>query len=319
MTAVDTNFDPVFTPVSPLSKEWHELRLKGIGGSDVPCLFNMGFDGRSAFTLYQEKRREIPSQKENWNMRRGRAMEPEIRNHYTEMTGREVATPTGVFNHPKYKHMLANVDGIAGAKDSRDKRLLEIKTARMRLGWGEPGTDQIPEAYLLQVQHYLCILNLPVADIAVSFGFDEPELYHVEADTEIHEMLIEKEMLFWADVQAGHAPDASTPQDAQRKFRRPSLGTVTAGLPEVEAYQQMKALKDHIALLEEQLDEQKARVMNFMGNYETLLSADGTTLATWKLRRGAERLNTRLLKAEKPDIFQLYAETGEDGRTFLLK
>ena len=34
---------------------------------------------------------------------------------------------------------------------------VEIKTARYGKGWGEPGTDAIPDYYALQVHHYMTI------------------------------------------------------------------------------------------------------------------------------------------------------------------
>lgn len=308
---------PEFIPVSPHTEAWHEIRRKGIGGSDVACLFGLGFEGRSAFTLYQEKRGELPPQPDNWHMRRGRAMEPEIRQHYRQQTGRPVETPEGVFIHPRYKHMLANLDGIVS--EVGGGRLLEVKTARMRNGWGDPGTDQIPEPYLLQVQHYLCVMGFPVADICVSFGFDEPELFHVEADPEIHEMLIEAEQSFWDNVQAGNPPDPGSAEEASRKFRRPISGTVTAGLAEQAAHAKIKAAKSGIAAYEDEIEENKLIIMNALGENDTLIAPDGTTLVTWKLRRGAERINGKRLKQERPEIYQAYAETGEDGRTFLVK
>jgi len=52
-------------------------------------------------------------------------------------------------------------------------RLVEIKTARSADGWGEAGTDEVPQEYLIQVQHYLAVTALPVADVAVLFGGQE--------------------------------------------------------------------------------------------------------------------------------------------------
>ena len=40
--------------------------------------------------------------------------------------------------------MIANLDGFCDA-EAGTRRVFEAKTARTADGWGEPGTDQIPQ------------------------------------------------------------------------------------------------------------------------------------------------------------------------------
>jgi predicted phage-related endonuclease len=68
----------------------------------------------------------------------------------------------------------------------------------------------------------------------------------------------------------------------------------------------MDRIKEGSILIQETMDEN-----------ETLISADGTVLCTWK-ESVSKRLDSKKLKAEKPEIFEEYA-TESKRRTFLVK
>jgi hypothetical protein len=83
----------------------------------------------------------------------------------------------------------------------------EGKTARTDRGWGEQGTDQVPQAYLIQVQHYMVLTALPVFDVDVLIGGQDERHYEVPADRELQEMIIEAEHDLWQRIQRGDPPE----------------------------------------------------------------------------------------------------------------
>ena len=85
--------------------------------------------------------------------------------------------PEKILYHSKYPFMLASLDGFTD-----DNRVVEIKTARSGKGWGEPGSNEIPDYYILQVQHYMIVTGFEVTDVPVSIAGGSPELYEVPAD-----------------------------------------------------------------------------------------------------------------------------------------
>ena len=135
-----------------------------IGGSDIAAIMGLS-PWRTPYQVYQEKRGEAEgftgNEATDWGIR----LEPTIRQWYSDVTGRPVFRPEGILRHKQYDYMLANLDGY-----TEDRRVVEIKTARYGKGWGEPGTDAIPDYYALQVHHYMTITGYEVADVAVSIG-----------------------------------------------------------------------------------------------------------------------------------------------------
>jgi putative phage-type endonuclease len=175
-------------------------RLTGLGGSDAAVALGVS-PWRTPLELYLEKRGEIPPIDETEPMRWGKLLEPVIRQRYSDMTGRTVRVPP-FMRHPKHEFITAHPDGITD-----DMRLFEAKTARSADGWGEQGSDQIPQYYLLQVQHYMLVTATPVSDVAVLIGGSDFRTYEVPADVELQEMIVEGEAAFWRRVQEGNPPE----------------------------------------------------------------------------------------------------------------
>ncbi|MGH8029807.1 MAG: YqaJ viral recombinase family protein, partial [Arenimonas sp.] len=193
-------------------EEFLANRRRGIGGSDVAAILGLS-PWRTALDVYHDKRGESPEQPDNEAMAWGRALEPVIRQEYANRTGRQILVPEHQVVHPEHDFMIANLDGI-----TTDDRVFEAKTARAGTGWGEPGTDQVPQPYLLQVQHYLAVMRYDVADIAVLIGGSDFRIYEVPADPELQAMMIEAEAEFWQRVLAGNPPDPVSYADALQRY-----------------------------------------------------------------------------------------------------
>ena len=123
---------------------WLEERRKGIGGSDIAAIMGLS-PFRTPFQVYQEKRREVVPWQGNETTDWGKRMEPAIRQWYSDQTGRAVRVPDRIITHSRYPFMLASIDGFT----DDPLRGLEIKTARSAKGWGEPGSNEIPDYYVL--------------------------------------------------------------------------------------------------------------------------------------------------------------------------
>src|SRR5262245_21334122 len=105
-------------------------------------------------------------------MRWGNLWEQVVRQEYGNRTGRTVVVPPGIIRHPKVQFALMTPDGIADAS-----RVLQVKTARTSDGWGDPGSGEIPQDYILQTQHEMFVTGLPVADVAVLIGGQDFRIY----------------------------------------------------------------------------------------------------------------------------------------------
>jgi len=299
-------------------EDWLKARTTGIGGSDVAAILGLS-KWQTPLQVYQEKRGEIEPQADNDAMRWGRYLEPVVRQAYADETGREVRVLDELVRHPANDFMIANLDGFVLPTDG-PRRVFEAKTARTGDGWGEPGTDQIPQPYLLQVQHYMAVTGFIVADVAVLIGGSDFRLYEVPADAELQQMLVDAEAEFWARVQAGEPPEPVSYADVQARFGRSSkTNSVLAGDDVLQALQQLRELKTQAKHLELAEEQWKAVVMASMGESDTLIDSSGHTLATWRASAAPMRFDFAAFKTAHPDLHAQFLKAGEASRRLLLK
>jgi len=293
---------------------WLLERMTGIGGSDAAAVMGLS-KWRTPLDVFLDKRGEGSPVVENESMRWGTVLEPAIRQEYAERTGQVVRVPEAIIRHPQRPYMLATLDGVTDSG-----RLLEIKTARNAEGWGEVGTSDIPEAYLIQVQHYLTVTALSVADVAVLISGSDFRIYEVPADPELQDLIVGAESSFWRMVEAGEPPPPKTAEDAMRRFRTVRPGASVTATQEIEdIVANLARMRTAAAELEGMQDAHKALVMGFTGAAETLVDLKGNALVTWKQQKGAARFDTAAFKADSPDLYAEYVKAGEPTRRFLLK
>jgi putative phage-type endonuclease len=215
-----------------LTAEQRVNRAKGFGGTDAAPALGVS-KRKSTLQLYLEKRGEIePDWEETEDSRWGRLLEPVVRQWYAEKTKRIVRLPEKTIFHEKYTWMMAHPDGISepakpalNVHDDTAVKGYEGKTARFDEEWGDQGTDEVPQDHLLQTQHYMIVLDLPVYDLAVLIG-REFRLYEIPADRELQQMIIDAEHDLWQRVLKGEPPEPDFRRaDASRIIRKLYPGT----------------------------------------------------------------------------------------------
>lgn len=293
---------------------WLAERRTGIGGSDVAPILGLS-PWQSPVDVFLDKRGEIADQPENDAMKWGILLEPVVRQEYSNQTGRAVMMPGAMLRHPKHSFMLANLDGY-----TEGNRIFEAKTARSGEGWGEPGSDEVPQHYLFQVQHYMAVTGYPVADLAVLIGGSDFRIYTIDADAELHEMLIEAEAAFWRRVVDNEPPEIVTYDDAIAMWGRRSIEKKVVATAEVEqSVNRLREIKSAIDLLKQQEEAEKLVVMTALEEADTLVDLKGDPLVTWKAGKPVERVDTKALRAAYPDICSQFTTEAEPTRRFLLK
>ena len=294
---------------------WLEERRKGIGGSDVAAIMGLS-PWKTAYQVYREKRKEVEDWGGNSLTDWGKRMEPAIRQWYSDQTGRSVRLPDKILYNEKYPFMLASLDGFTD-----DPRGVEIKTARSGKDWGEPGTNQIPDYYLLQVQHYMIVTGFPVFDVPVSIAGGSPELYEVPADKELQDMIIEAEAKFWEQVQNGIPPEPVTYSDAVARFgKSSSVGAVIASAAAILDVVNLRQVREEMKALEEREEFLKGNLITFIGESgDTIINESGEPLVTYKMSNGRKTFDGKAFQKDNPELYQKYLKTGEPSRRFLIK
>lgn len=200
----------VVLPVKQHTPEWLEARENGIGASQAAAA--LGLDPWESPTgLWAQKLKLVPPPPENLAMRLGTELEPFIARLYTEVTGVKVRRANNLRQHSRHPFMLASIDRRAGRKP------IELKWSARATGYGEPGTDEVPDHVLVQVLHQLAVLDEPEGEVVLlKAGAPDIAIYPIRREAEVEAQIIERESVFWDAVLARREP----PVDGSEATRR---------------------------------------------------------------------------------------------------
>ena len=132
--------------------KWLEARKTYIGRSDLGAIVGVS-RYKTALDVYLEKTSELSEEVNNDATYWGNVLEEVVAQEYSKRTNLPLKTETTLLRHKEHEFLGANIDRWVGSKEY----VLECKTASFMMArdWGEEGTDQIPESYIVQVAHYL--------------------------------------------------------------------------------------------------------------------------------------------------------------------
>ncbi len=269
-------------------EEWLLLRRKGIGASDAPAVCGLS-PWKTPLHVFLEKTGRLGDEVENAAMRWGTRLEEVVAQAYKEETMRPVYRPRQVLErHKTIPWLFCSLDRLTevGGKG----RILECKTARSADGWGEPGTDEVPAPYLVQVQHQMAVTGFGAADIAVLIGGQELRHYTVDRCQAVIDRLLHILGDFWGRIERGEAPEpdwrhAETPALIEQ-VQRVREG-VRVELPE-------DSIRDVIGFTQHRKAESearrmklyfKARLVHAMGEAETAVLSSGHQVSRKAIHR----------------------------------
>jgi len=189
---------------APSRMEWLRERQRGIGSSDAAMILGVS-DWGTALDVYVSKTKEIveegaPSEA----MHFGNMLEPIIANEFTLRTGRPLVEWPMVENKER-PHILATLDRVtADAKHD----IVECKApgAWTHKLWGAEGTDDIPEAYIIQVTHQMLAFDRDSAEVAALIGGQTFRIYKVNRNARLVKAIIDAEDKFWECVVSRRPP-----------------------------------------------------------------------------------------------------------------
>lgn len=300
---------------APARAEFLARRQSGIGGSDLAALLGLS-PYKTPFQLWQEKTGRFqpefsPEQEER--MHWGNVLEDVVAKHYAELRGCKVQRINAQMAHRDWPVIIGNVDRVRVTEGSRARwdaeagrvlgadAVLEVKTASAfaasdGIEWGEAGTDQVPQHYWLQVQHYLGIAGLGWADLAVLFGGQQFRTYTIHADTALHNDLFEQASAWWQrHVVADCPPDPTTETEARLAWISHRAGKSVIITSEVaQAVEDLRYVKSQIKSLEEEEQLLRDLICPAFGDAEVLTHA-GQKLATWKANKPSQKTDWKTL------------------------
>ncbi|MBP0965359.1 MAG: YqaJ viral recombinase family protein [Oscillospiraceae bacterium] len=286
-------------------EEWLEYRKTGIGGSDasVVCGINKY---KSPIELWMEKTGQLPYQEAGEAAYWGTQLEGLVRSEFTKRTGIEVKLVKQLIQSEEYPFMQANLDGICEHPE-HGTCIFEAKTASAyKVSEWE---NSIPAEYMLQIQHYMAVTDYKGTYIAVLIGGNTFKWKFIERDDEMIAMLISLEADFWEHIKSKTPPPLDG-SDASAKFLSDRFPESVSGTQIVLPENADTILKEYDAACEQlsEVTERKQKAENLLkdmlGNNE--VGTFGDRVISWK-SMSQERLDTKALKANYPELFKEYA------------
>lgn len=179
-------------------EQWLELRREGLGGSDIANVIGIGFG--NPYSVFLDKL-NLSENQENESMKWGILHEPTVAEEYQRRHPEVEVVDTGlkIFRHPDHDWMLVTPDRICIPKDGSPSYGLEVKTtsAFMKKHWGDEGSDDIPDMYIVQNQWGMSVTGHKRWDTAVLIGGNKYREYTQVHNPKLAKTLIKKGKDFW--------------------------------------------------------------------------------------------------------------------------
>lgn len=195
-------------------------RMKGIGSSDVPTILGLN-PWATPHDLWLVKTGQAEGPEENDAMRIGTVLEAGVLQLAGERLGAKIVKATSTFVGCDL-FMRANVDGMIGVA-KRGSPIVEAKTTGRTEGWGDEGTDEVPEAVKAQVMFQMMCASSDVAHVAClqgDYGL-RLKMYRVPFCEDYASYIHERVRDFWLKHVERRVPPAGLPSlEVLKRVRR---------------------------------------------------------------------------------------------------
>ena len=268
--------------------DWHTLREKRIGGSDVGAILGVN-PYKSIIDVYIDKT-EGSTFKGNNATHWGHMLESTI---IKEFASRHKELQ--VFDAPFSivdNFLIANLDAVLRDKENGNFGVLEIKTTSLwnKKEWEE---DTIPQSYYAQVQHYLMLTGYKFAYVAVLIGGQEYKEFKVERNEEDIELIRSKATEFYKENILKQIPPMPDGSDAYMDYLKKKAmdienDTVVEFVDLEEKAQKVKDIGKEINNLKKEQDLLKEQIMLELINNGTQKGVAGKLKFNIQTRKTAD-------------------------------
>jgi len=228
------------------SPEWVAARAAGLGGSEIAAAMGLS-PWESRFSLWHRKTGLAASIAENDQMEWGKRLEPAIAAKYAELHPDRPLRHASMWRNRQRSWQIASPDRFQ--ETDGPARPLELKTAWDDLGWGEPGTDEVPVYYRTQALWYCDALGVPEIDLAVLISGSDYREYVVTYAEDEALVMRQAAKEFLTTLQRGERPaiDAHSATYQVIREMHPDIDSANIDVPAevaesyLDACQQYKA------------------------------------------------------------------------------
>lgn len=170
------------TEATPDNPRWHELRRQGVTASEIPVILGLS-TWDSPWALWHRKRGLLDDTPAGESAYWGRHLEDAIADAAIDRVDPHVQMAFargGLYCHPDRPWQMATPDRLV-FHDGELVSLLEIKHPRSLTGWGDNGSDDVPEAYLAQCLWQADVMGVDQVWLA-AYAQHELRVYRILVD-----------------------------------------------------------------------------------------------------------------------------------------
>ena len=284
-----------------------EQRFNGIGGSDVASILHKN-PYKSALLTYCEKVDKKSQNIPNFKQKLGNELEQIVLNEFALNNPHLKVEKLDTIYHKEHKFLFANIDAIA--TDERGKQtIIEVKTTfspHIKKQFGKEFSDEIPTTYLLQVHHYMCVLN---ADETIVLALIDGEIrqYIVKRDLALESKVLPILINFWNhNILKRIPPEPKAYSEIAQYFELKNIEIEKdkekqADESMLEVIKKYKKLTEEAKKIAEEQDDIKLQIAKYLESADTLTDEKGNKLLSFK-EQVALRFDTTAFKKEYPNL-----------------
>ena len=295
-----------------------ERRRNYLGSSDMPGILGMNPEGFStAIDIWNKKVYDIEQREGSEAMKRGQYLEQGMLDFAADKTGLKIMP-----NQFRVKGIFgANCDGI-GYEREKEKIVwlpigFEAKTTSMWEGWGDEGTDQVPEYVACQVHHQMYCGDFEKVYIPVllpAFGRLQMKLYLIERDEEVIANMVRIGTEWWEKYVVGLTPPPHmkpAKYEILKLIRREPKKVIDFPVEAMQFVDEWDAAKAQETMWKKNKERARDTIVEVLGNAEGATLPDNNGQLTYLRQHGADAIDLQALKDKYPDIYKEIATPNE--------
>lgn len=271
-----------------ITNEERERRRQTLGSSDVAAILGYYYPHRTAADVQISKIHQLePEEEKSGPAKVGRIVERAL----CEYAAEERSLEGVIYSPPAFLHDLlpfhANLDAYVPGKC-----VIEAKSTSLHDEWGEPGTDDVPEAVVIQDQWQLGIIGLEIAINPVMYvGLRrDAHVFDVQRNDRIIDALFRMMEQWWMKHVVERRPiedSVPTMQILQRVVREPGSTTIIHDLGALDARRITAA---NLKAAKAADEEAKGRIVTMLGDAEAGTDELGNVLVSYPLVPAKQKL-----------------------------
>lgn len=236
--------------------------------------------------------------------KRRKALEPFAAEVFQQATGLTIVRRNERYDDPAYPFIRSEIDfETSDGCNGETKTVHPLAAAE----WGYSGTDDLPVYVAAQVMHGLAVTGRQAAWVHALVGLDDDRIFRVERDNDLIAAIRAREIEFWERyVVPCREPEASTIGDVLRMYQ---VHTGRAVVADDQALDDLRRYREIHPLVKE-LDDIKDRIRLYMRDAGTLVTEDGTVLATWRTQSRRAFSQSAFAEAH-PDLFEQFKQASQ--------